>query len=145
MDFRYVIGNEYEKMDNELTTNWFNNKGWNCTATSLVEHYDFVVEKDNLKYLIESKIRWNVSDIYDTLYLNEEKVNYLKSISKEKNIDFVVFYAFPKENITYLITEKDIDKSPIKSIQVSNPAKGQRLEYNYVIEKSTLQKRKLQQ
>lgn len=144
MNYRYVIGQEYEKMDNEITTNWFENKGWNCTATSLVEHYDFTVEKGNLKYLVETKVRYNVSDIYDTLYLNVDKVKYLKSISKESNIPFVVFYAFTKDKVVYLITEKDIDKSPIKSIQVSNPAKGYIQEYNYVIEKSTLQKRRLE-
>lgn len=144
MNYSYVIGNEYEKIDNEITTNWFKNKGWNCTATNLVSHFDFVVEKDNLKYLVETKVRYNVSDIYNTLYLNEDKVKYLKEISKEKNMEFVVFYAFPKDNIVYLITENNINQSPIKSIQVINPAKGYVQEYNYIIEKSKLQKRRLE-
>lgn len=144
MNYAYKVGSKYEKMDEELTTNWFSGKGWTCTPTNLVEHYDFTVEQGNLKYLIETKVRWNITDRYNTLYLNVDKVNYLKSISKENNMDFVVFYAFPKENVVYLITEKNIDKSPIKTINVNNPAKGQRIEQNYVINKSTLQKRKLQ-
>lgn len=144
MNYAYTIGQEYEKMDNEITTNWFENKGWNCTATSLVEHYDFTVEKGNFKYLIESKVRYNVSDIYNTLYLNFDKVLYLKEVSKKKNIPFVVFYAFPQDKVVYLITENNINQSPIQSIKVSNPAKGDRVEYNYVIEKSKLQKRRLE-
>ena len=144
MNHAYKIGSLFEKKDEELTTNWFSGKGWTCTPTTLVEHFDFTVEKGNLKYLIESKFRWNTSDRYNTLYLNVDKVNYLKEISKENNIPFVVFSAFPKDNITYLITEKDINKSPIKTINVNNPAKGDRKEKNYIINKSALQKRKLQ-
>lgn len=143
MNYSYVIGNQYEKMDEEITVKYFTSQQWQCTPTKLVEHYDFTVEKGNLKYLIESKIRYETTDKYNTLYLNEDKVKYLKEISTEKNIPFVVFYAFPKNNIVYLITEKDIDKSPIKTINVKNPAKGQRIEYNYIIDKSTLQRRKL--
>lgn len=143
MNYAYKIGSLFEKKDEELTTNWFNNKGWTCTPTNLVEHYDFTVEQGNLKYLIETKVRWNITDRYNTLYLNEDKVNYLKSISKENNIPFVVFYAFPKENVLYLITENNINQSPIKSINVHNPAKGDRKERNYIINKSALQKRTL--
>lgn len=144
MNYAYKIGSLFEKKDEELTTNWFNCQGWNCTPTNLVEHYDFTVEKENLKYLIETKVRWNITDRYDTLYLNVEKVNYLKSISKEQNIPFVVFYAFPKDNIVYLITENNINQSNIEEIHVHNPAKGDRTERNYIINKSALQSRKLQ-
>jgi hypothetical protein len=144
MNHAYKIGQEYEKKDEELTINWFKNKGWNCTATNLIEHYDFTVEQGNLKYLIETKVRWNITDRYDTLYLNEDKVKYLKEISKENNIPFVIFYAFPKDNIVYLITENNINQSDIEEIQVHNPAKGDRVEKNYIINKSVLQKRKLQ-
>lgn len=144
MNYSYVIGNEYEKKDNELTTNWFSGKGWTCTPTNLVEHYDFTVEQGNLKYLIETKVRWNITDRYDTLYLNVDKVNYLIEISKENNIPFVVFYAFPKNNIVYLITENNINQSDIEEIHVHNPAKGDRIEKNYIINKKGLQRRKLQ-
>lgn len=141
MNHAYKIGQEYEKKDEELTIKYFTSQQWQCTPTTLVEHFDFTVEKGNLKYLIESKFRWNTSDRYNTLYLNVDKVNYLKQISKENNIPFIVFYAFPQDNIVYLITEKDINKSPIKTINVNNPAKGQRIEQNHVIDKSTLQTR----
>lgn len=143
MNYAYKIGQEYEKKDEELTIKYFTSQHWQCTPTNLVEHFDFTVEHGNVKYLIESKVRWNVTDRYDTLYLNVDKVNYLKSISKEQNIPFVVFYAFPKDNIVYLITENNINQSKINEIHVHNPAKGDRIERNYIINKSALQKRKL--
>lgn len=88
---------------------------------NLTNRVDFIGMRGSKQYYIELKQRYK---LYNTLFIREEKYNYLMSKANPLYINFINGKAY----IFNLLKVKPINK---KTLLVWNPCKGYREECNY--------------